>query len=630
MDGSEVRPSDPPATLLELHRSGRLAAEYPAVRGLLAGLSGAQLAQAGQLLSRLTPEAVLREHPGTPALTVAITGHGTLSALRPALTAEMARHGLLLRPFLADFDSYVFDLGDPGSALYAADPDLVLCVLDPLVVFDETPTPWRPADVERVLDEKIGLVERLAARFAGRARGTLVLNTMPLLRRFTAQLVDHRSRARLGAVWREANARLLRLTETHPAVLTVDLDPLLTEDVAASEIRMSIYAKAHLSAGLLAAYAREVAQLARHLAGLTRKALVLDLDGTVWGGVLSEDGPAGIEVGDGYRGEAFTEFQRVIKQLGAQGVLVAAVSKNDLAPVLEVLRDHPRMLLGEDDFVQVIANWRPKHENLVELAAALNLGVDSFVFADDSAYECGLVRYALPGVGVVALDDEPAQHVARLLHEGWFDVRELTDEDTVRPARYREDLVRKTFLDTFDSIEEYLRELDVRVRLVPATGDEAARVSQLTLRTNQFNLTSRRLQVPDIRDRLADPDASVLAVHASDRFGDNGLVGAVLLRRDGTDLHIDNFLLSCRAFSRGIEQACLSSVLRHARDTGTRSVYAAYRATPKNGMVRDFYPRNGFERLTDDGVTTTFRHDLAQIAAPPATVTLTDFLGVNA
>ncbi|MEU4526390.1 HAD-IIIC family phosphatase [Amycolatopsis sp. NPDC024027] len=620
---SDSSPADEPDHLQELHRSGRLSAEYPLVRHLLAEVSGPELTRAGRLLSLLEPDEVLREHPGTPTTKVAITGHGTLSALRPALTAELARHGLLMRPFLGDFDSYVFDLGDLSSELYASDPDLVLCVLDPMVVFDEVPAPWRPADLGRVLDEKIRLVEQLAARFASRGRGTLVLNTMPLLRRFTAQLIDHRARARLGVLWREANARLLCLPGEHPSVCTVDLDPLLAEGIAASDARMSLYAKAHLSAGVLAAYAREVGHLARQIAGMTKKVLALDLDGTLWGGVLGEDGVTGIEVAGSYRGEAFTAFQRVVKQIGAQGVLLAAVSKNDPEPVREALRDHPQLQLREEDFVQVVANWRPKHQNLADLAATLGLGVDSLVFADDSPYECGLVRHELPAVAVVALDDEPSRHITRLLDDGWFDVRELTDEDRVRPVRYREEVVRQSFLDTFDSLEDYLRELAVRVRLAPATAAEVARVAQLTLRTNQFNLTTERLQVSDVDGRRQEPGSLVLAIHAADRFGENGLVGAVFLRRDGVVAHIDNFLLSCRVFSRGIEQACLASVLRWARDTGARAAVGRYRATARNGVVKDFYRRNGFRSVADDGTTVTFHHDLERIAGPPEHVTLT-------
>src|ERR1035438_4465832 len=179
----------PDQEILALHRAGQLIPQYPRVRQLVADLPGPELLKAGQLLARLAPDEILRQHPTGPAVTVAITGHGTLSALVPVLTAELARHGMLLRPHVADFDSYVFDLSDPGSALYAAGADLVLCVLDPMMVFDEVPVPWRPTDVERVLAEKITLIGQLAAKFEAASRGTLVLNTIPLLHRHPPRLV---------------------------------------------------------------------------------------------------------------------------------------------------------------------------------------------------------------------------------------------------------------------------------------------------------------------------------------------------------------------------------------------------------------------------------------------------------
>ena len=496
-----------------------------------------------------------------------------------------------------------------------------------MVVFDEVPVPWRPTDVERVLEEKLNLIGQLAAKFEAASRGTLVLNTIPLLHRHTAQLVDHQSRARLGAVWREANARLLGVPDQHAGAVVIDLDPILAEGVRASDPRMSIYAKAHLSQDLLAGYAREVGHLARHLAGRTKKCLALDLDDTVWGGVLGEVGIDGIEVAESYRGEAFRAFQRVAKQIGSQGVLLAAVSKNDVEPVREALSGQPSMTLHEKDFVQVIANWRPKHENLAELAEDLNVGIDSFVFADDSPYECGLVRRQLPDVTVLQLDNEPALHVSKLLRDGWFDVRELTATDRTRASKYRDELVRKDFLHTFDSLDDYLRELDIHVRLAVAGEQDIPRVSQLTLRTNQFNLTTRRLQQADVCALADDPAWWVLAIHASDRFGENGLVGVVLARRDGGAVHLDNFVLSCRVFSRGIEHACLASVLRHARDTGADAVFGSYRPTAKNGAVKDFYPRYGFVPVADDDTTTTtFRHDLVDIIASPEYVHLTESL----
>jgi FkbH-like protein len=612
--------------LLALSRAGELVARYPLAVELTGKLSGAEFARAGQLLARLDPDEVLRANPGFPAVSVAITGHGTMWQLVPALTAELARHGLLLRPFVGDFDSYVFELSDPASRLYAANADLTVCVLDPMVVFDEVPVVWRPADVERVLAEKLRLIERLVGTFEATSRGTIVINTVPLPHRFAAQLLDYRSRRELGVIWREAGVRLLRLADDHPCLTVVDLDLLIAEGLPVTDPRLSAYAKAHLSPDLLARYARELGHLARQASGRTRKCLALDLDGTLWGGVLGEEGVAGIEVGEGRRGEAFRAFQQVIKQIGSQGVLLAVVSKNDLPLVREALGDTGRMTLAEDDFVRIVANWRPKHDNLTELAAVLNLGTDSFVFVDDSPLECGLVRSELPGVAVVQLDEEPALHVQKLLRDDWFGVRELTEEDRTRVTKYREELERKDFLDSFDSLEDYLRELNVAVRLAGAGEQDVARVSQLTLRTNQFNLTTQRLQQTAVSELLSDPGSLVLTVRSSDRFGDNGLVGAAFLRRDARDLHIDNFVLSCRVFSRGIEQACLAAILHRASSVGIESVYGTYRPSARNGVVRDFYPRYGFQQIGEDDTTLLFRHDLQESLDRPAHVSLDEDL----
>jgi FkbH-like protein len=619
-------PQSPVNSLLELSRGGRLVTDYPLVRGLLAGLPEPELSRAGRLLARLDPDEIRHRHPAVPNVTIAVTGHGTLSALIPVLTGELARHGLLLRPVLGAFDSYVTDLLNPASKLYAAQADLVLCVLDPAVLFDEVPLPWDPDTVQRVAHAKLNLIERLAAQFESTGNGSLVLNTMPLLRSFDAQLVDFRSRARLGAVWRETNARLLRLPENHPSVVVVDMDPLIATGVEASDARLSTYAKAHLSEGLLACYAREIGHLARHMAGFTKKCLVLDLDGTLWGGALGEDGIEGIEIGDGYRGEAFLAFQRVIKQIGSQGVIVAAVSKNDPEIVQQALREHPRMALREEDFVEVIADWRPKHENIAALADRLGLPTDSFVFVDDSRYERELVRRELPGVEVVDVDDEPSLHIEKLLRDGWFVTTELTEEDRVRARNYRVERARRSFLDTFGSASDYLDELGITVRLGRVAESDIPRISQLTLRTNQFNLTTRRLPPPAVRELVADPSTVVLAIRASDRFGDNGLVGAVFLRRVDDAIHIENFLLSCRVFSRGIEQACLARILRYAHATGAHAVFAAYRPNAKNSGVANFYPRYGFTLIGDDnsGDLTTFRHALTDIPAEPSHVRLVD------
>ncbi|MEU5403423.1 HAD-IIIC family phosphatase [Streptomyces sp. NPDC005963] len=632
--GERIGPLD---RLRALHRDGRLAHAYPEVPGLLAELASAgdpsgapapDLVRAGQLLARLKPDEVLTEHPETAAVTVAVTGHSTLSGLTAPLTAELARHGLLLHQHAGDFGSWFRDLQDTGSEFYAARADLALCILDAQVVFDELPHPWLVEDVERTATAKLALIGSLAERYVSEGTGTLVLNTLPLLRTHVRRLVDARSRARLGVIWREFNAGLLRLAVDHDRVHVVDLDPLVATSGPVHEPRLAAYAKVLLGDELLAGYAREVGHLARGLRGRTKKVLVVDLDNTLWDGILGDDGPEGIAAATTYRGEAFGRFQQVVGQIGAQGVLLAVCSKNDREPVLQVLRDHPDMALREKDFVRVNANWEPKDGNLLEIARRLNLGVDSFVFADDSPFECGLVAGSLPGVAVVRLDEEPALHIERLLADGWFDVPELTAEDRARAALYRTDAARQDLQESAGSMEEYLAGLGVRVSLSPVREHEIARVSQVTLRTNQFNLTTERLQQADIRALRDSPQHLALAIRSEDRFGDNGLVGAVLVSGIGTGdaWRIDNMLLSCRVFARGIEEACLSALLQRAREAGAPAVEAGYRPTAKNHRVRGLYPSVGFAE-TGEGVdgTVSFRHDLAedQVPRPPEHVQLT-------
>ncbi|WP_328870169.1 HAD-IIIC family phosphatase [Streptomyces sp. NBC_00287] len=582
----------------------------PEVPALLAELAAGPdpfgaLQSAGRALARLA-------HHLEP-VQVTVTGSGTLDGLVPSLTAEFARHGLGLDPSMGDFGAWERELLSTSSP--AA---LLLCVLDASTVFDALPVPWTVADAAHATADLLARLDAHAARHAEHASGLLVLNTLPLPYTETHQLLDLRARAELGALWREFNAGLLRLALRHPRVQVIDLDPLLTSGGPLHDPRLAAYAKARLGPELLARYAREVGHLARALRGRARKVLVLDADQTLWDGVLGDAGPEGIAAAHTLRGEAFGRFQRVAKQLAAQGVLLAVCSKNDREPLLAVLREHPDMLLREPDFVAVHAGWGPKDVALREIAEALNLGVDSLVFADDSPFERGQVAGALPAVQLIALDDEPALHVERLLADGWFDVPELTDADLRRAEGYRSESDRARLRESAQSYEEYLAQLGVVVELSALRPHEVARVAQLTQRTNQFNLTTRRMSAPEVQAYSDGPGGLVVTVGARDKFGDNGLVGAVFVRREPEAWHVDNALLSCRVFGRGIEQAAFAALLTEAAKTGVAAVYGSYRPTAKNHRVRDLYPSLGFE----PGAEGVFRHSLRRLPEVPAHIAL--------
>ncbi|SER33013.1 HAD-IIIC family phosphatase [Streptomyces qinglanensis] len=593
----------PGAALRTLHARGRLAAEYPAVRELLAAADRDTLDFAGRVLAPLDPEEVLAHHPDTPVVRVAVTGRGTVGELVPALTAQLARHGILARTRVCGSGGYLGDLADPNSPLYAHRPEVTLCVLDPLTVWDTVEVPWQPLEVSVAAERRRKVLGELAQLHAASApRGaTLVLNTVPLLRRFTHQLTSLAQRAELGGLWKQFNADLLHMARPSAGLAVLDLEPVTSAGVRADEPRLGTYAEAHCTADLLTHYAREAAHLIRGLRGEAKKCLVLDLDGTLWDGVLAEDGPEGVTAAGTLRGAAFGAFQLTVKQLAAQGVLLAVCSRNDAEAVRRALAEHPEFPLRPDDFATVVAGWGSKAEGVRTVAERLGLAPEAVVFADDTPFERESVRAGVPGAAVVELDAEPALHTERLLADGWFDTPALTDEDRLRPVRYARRAARVSSEAASADHRAFLATLELRVEISPAREHELARLAQLTLRTNRFNLTGQRLSAEQVRQRAAAPGAAVLAVRAADRFGDEGVVGAVLARIDGNRLRVENLLLSCRVLGRGVEEAVLAGLLAAAREAGLTAVHAVWRPTRANAAVRTLCPRHGFRTVTGPG-----------------------------
>jgi FkbH-like protein len=601
--------------LRELAKRGELASSYREVADLLRDATPEVLRKAGAVLARVDAADVTAHDTALPVATVSVVGSCTLAPLVAPLHAELARHGFVPRVQVGGYGQYQMELRDPSNPVFDARPDLTLCLLDADEVFAGLPTPWSVEDVRAALEVLSNGIVSLAGQYLQAQPGLLVFNTIPLPRRWAAQLVDHRSKAALGVAWREFNTALLRLAE-RPGVVVIDSEPLLTETGPLAEPRFAAYAKTRLGDAFLAAYANEIGHLMRAVRGRTSKCLVLDLDGTVWGGTLAEDGIEGIEVADGPKGEAFHYFQLAAKQLGGQGVLLAVCSKNDIVPVRRALRETPALGVTEDDMAAVIANWGPKPTNLKQLAEQLNIGVDSLVFVDDSASERGMVREILPAVRVIAVDaNEPALHVHRLLADGWFTTLEITDEDRVRGERYRTERQRTEFRETADSLTDYLAGLGTAVDIRrPADGD-VGRVAQLTQRTNQFNLTTVRMDPAGVRRLLDDSASDVFVIRCTDRFGSHGLVGAFFTRWSDDMLVIDNFVLSCRVLARGVETACVSDLLTAAREAGARAVRAEFRPTAKNHRVAELYPEHGFTAVApqgDDG-TVHFEHSLTKV-----------------
>ena len=328
-----------------------------------------------------------------------------------------------------------------------------------------------------------------------------------------------------------------------------------------------------------------------------KKCLVLDLDNTLWGGVLGEDGISGIRIGGDYPGKAFHFFQESLLQLSRSGVILAVCSKNNEADVLEAWEKNPYLVLRKEHFAAWRINWNDKAANLRELAEELNIGLDSFVFLDDNPAERELVRQLLPMVSVPEFPAQPYELPAffRQCVNVYFKVYSVTDEDRQKVAQYKANAARSRAQQGFSDLASFLESLDIRITIAAADAFNIPRIAQMTQKTNQFNLTTKRYADTDIQRFVAE-GWKVWCLRAEDRFGDNGITGVILVDGDS----IDSLLLSCRILGKGIEQAFLKAVLSRLKDEGVKTVRARYCPTAKNGQVRDFYERCGFACVAEE------------------------------
>lgn len=580
-------------------------------------LCDAGLLLEGVTAARVSRAASRRTSPLRVAVAATFTADGVVPLLRTALLAS----GLDAEIHLCPYDRLGDQLTDPASALAAFRPEVTLCLLDSGSLL---PADWDPSDpdgVREVLLAGAAAAGTAAAGFAERTGSAVLLHTVPLPRPDRDSVIGYRSRAALGRTWRDANTLLLRAGEEHAGVYAFDLEAALA-DVPGPlrDERRYRFGRMAWTPHVELVFAREAAAFARAVTGLGRKVLVLDLDNTLWGGVVGDDGPAGIELGTMYPGDCYTDLQRRALALRRQGVLLAVCSKNDAGLVHTVLAGHPDMVLRPDDFVAVLADWQPKDTRIAALAEELSLGLDAFVFADDSAFECGLVRRSLPQVDVVHLEGDPAGHSSEVLAPARFAQLDSTATDTERTTLYRRRRARHRFGAAQGSVEEYLMGLDIQVLVGPADEFTLPRLVQLEGRTNQFNMTGTAHGEARTRRMAGSADHSVLTVEVTDRFGAEGVVGGVWLDRGPERWKVRNMVLSCRVLSRGVERAVLQYVADRARAEGATLLEADFTPTGRNGQAALLYPEAGLSCRERDPVGNGPRCYLARLdELPPLT-----------
>src|SRR6202167_2491182 len=563
----------------------------------------------------------LREKVALTKFRLAILRSFTVEPIVPLLRAEAFAYGIDLEVHVGDFDTYVQDMLDGESSLYRFEPNAVVMAVR---TDRAAPELWRdfadygPEATQQAAERVVKGYEQSIAAFRKHSQAALIMHTLEHPSATAFGILDDQSEAGQSGLIRQINRELRRVAAGFHGVYILDYDALVARHGTRNwhDERKWLMARLPIAAGHLLDMAREWMRFIVPLSGRTAKALVVDLDNTLWGGVVGEDGMAGIQVGPEYPGAAYQALQRALLDISRKGILLAVCSKNNPDDGLEALDQHPGMLVRAKHFAALRINWTDKSQNLREIAEELNIGIDALAFLDDNPFEREQVRATLPEVTVIDLSHNdlpknPLEYAGAIRDCAVFERLTLSAEDQQRTEMYAAQKQRSGAEQSFQTKEDFFRFLEQEAELEPISSLTLGRGAQLTQKTNQFNLTTRRYTELQVAEMAKQPEWQVLSIRVRDRFGDHGLVGVAIAHDQGEQCEVDTFLLSCRVIGRTVETALLAHLAVSAVQRGRKRLVGWFLPTKKNAPARDFYQQHGFERQEANGSGSLWTLDLS-------------------
>jgi FkbH-like protein len=552
------------------------------------------------------------KHNGAKALKTFVVRSVTVEPILPFLATEAVLANYVLDLQVGGYGSYVDELLNPQSSLAKFQPNLVMVILDLEELGGRLTglcADGIGADVDAEIEDCIARTAQLLRSFRSTSSARLLLQGL-VLPDLTSlgDVGDANLRNSLANAVQRLNQGLAAACSSIADCVFFDVDRLAARHGRAHwrDARLYLASRLPISMDSFRPYARGLVRSFSTLFRAPRKVLCTDLDNTLWGGVLGEDGPDGIATGSAFPGNCYLEYQKYLKQLSARGILLAIVSKNNESDVREAFQARAADLaLTMDDFVAHKISWNEKSTSIRELAQELSLGLDSFVFIDDNPVECEAIRQQLPEVAVIAAPvTEPWKMVDAIASQSFFDAAVVTDDDVNRVHEYKAQARRAELATSVGSRDEFLASLGIVCTFQSALSAPLARAVQLLAKTNQFNLTTRRRSASEIEEFASATGGQAVVIRVRDRFGDAGVVGLALARTVEDACHIDSLLLSCRVIGRGIETALLAHIGEVARRHGASRLVGEFIPTKKNAPCADFYSDHGFKTFVPEGEST--------------------------
>jgi FkbH-like protein len=537
-----------------------------------------------------------------PKIKVALLGDTATQLLVTAIKGEAVDRGFSLDLYEGEYSQVERQLMDPTSELYEFDADIII-VFQSTHKLGEYHSSLSMENQALLAEERLSFIASLCEN-PSFANKKIIYFNYPEIEDTVFGSYANKVESSFSYQVRKLNFELMNLSRQYPNLFICDVVGLQNLFGRQFMFAPNVYMTTEmvLSVNALPYVASRVVDIIAAIKGQFKKCLILDLDNTVWGGVIGDDGLEGIELGHGLGiGKAFTEFQMWIKKLKQRGIIICVASKNNEETAKEPFEKHPDMILKLDDIAVFQANWETKVDNIRTIQGILNIGFDSMVFLDDNPFERNMVRENIPGITVPELPEDPAMYLEYLYSLNLFETASYSNADKDRTKQYQVEAKRVSLSKTFTNEADFLKSLNMISTVSGFTKFNTPRVAQLSQRSNQFNLRTVRYTESDIESMAQDPDVIDLSFTLEDKFGDNGLIAVIIMnKQDEETLFVDTWFMSCRVLKRGMENFTLNTMVEYAKAKGYERIIGEYIPTPKNKMVEMHYPNLGFSQIETD------------------------------
>ena len=545
-----------------------------------------------------------KDFAGFKKIKIAILADSASQLLNNAVRAYGYTVQLDFEIYEADYNQIELQIFDPSSELYEFKPDFIFINRSTeklLKEFYKKDKQLQSGFSEHIIRNTQNYYDTIASRL----RSKVIINTYPEINDSVFGNFAAKTQSSFLYQLRKINMGLMDLSQQSKDMFVCDLASLQSDLGYGFVFDPKVYVSADMvyRIDFLPYIAKHVTDIILSINGSFKKCLILDLDNTIWGGIIGDDGMEGIQVGYLGLGKIFTELQLWAKQLKQRGIILAICSKNTESIAMEPFQSHPDMVLHMDDIAVFVANWETKVDNIRHIQSILNIGFDSMVFVDNNPFEREIVKSAIPDITVPELPEDPAEYLIYLRSLNLFETASFTEEDDQRTRQYQEEARRNAVLQRFDNEMDFLANLQMVSEVKAFDEFDIPRVAQLSQRSNQFNLRTIRYTEADIKQLSADPNFYTISLSLKDRFGDHGLIGIVILKKQDDDtLFMDSWIMSCRVLKRGMENFTINTIADLARANGFKRVMGEYLPTKKNGIVKDHYLTLGFKQEGDKWV----------------------------